>query len=66
MTQNKATLVTFSASDFCEKARWALDWHGILYSEISWPPGLHQVLARRCGAKATTLPILVGLSPCRR
>jgi glutathione S-transferase len=45
-------------SHFCEKARWALDWHGIPYEEISWPPGVHRILAKRCGAKGTTLPIL--------
>ncbi len=52
-------LITFGISHFCEKARWALDWHGIAYEEISWAPGLHQVLAKRYGAKATTLPILL-------
>jgi glutathione S-transferase len=57
--QTKATLITFGISHFCEKARWALDWHGIPYTEIGWPPGLHRVLARYCGAKATTLPILL-------
>ena len=59
MTQTKVRLITFGISHFCEKARWALDWHGIPYSEIGWPPGLHQVLAKRCGAKGTTLPILL-------
>lgn len=59
MTPSKPRLVTFGVSHFCEKARWALDWHAIPYSEIGWPPGLHQVLARRCGAKATTLPIVL-------
>jgi glutathione S-transferase len=52
-------LITFGRSHFCEKARWALDWHGIAYDEIGWPPGLHIILAKRCGAKATTLPILL-------
>jgi glutathione S-transferase len=59
MTQSTVKLVTFGISHFCEKARWALDWHSIPYTEIGWPPGLHQVLAKRCGAKATTLPILL-------
>ena len=59
MTQTKPRLITFGISHFCEKARWALDWHGIPYSEIGWPPGLHIVLAKRCGAKGTTLPILL-------
>jgi glutathione S-transferase len=36
-----------------------LDWHGIAYQEIGWPPGVHRILAKRCGAKGTTLPILL-------
>jgi glutathione S-transferase len=59
MAQDKPRLMTFGISHFCEKARWALDWHGIDYEEISWPPGLHQILAKRLGAQGTTLPILV-------
>jgi glutathione S-transferase len=51
----KPRLITFGRSHFCEKARWALDWHGIAYDEIGWPPGLHIILAKRCGAKTTTL-----------
>ena len=52
-------LITFGISHFCEKARWALDWHGIPYEEIGWPPGWHLVLAKRCGATASTLPIVL-------
>lgn len=59
VTRSKPMLITFGVSHFCEKARWALDWHAIDYEEISWPPGLHRVLAKRCGAKGTTLPILL-------
>jgi len=59
MTEVGPKLVTFGISHFCEKARWALDWHGIRYDEIGWPPGLHIVLTKRCGAKATTLPIVL-------
>ncbi len=59
MAHAKPELITFGRSHFCEKARWALDWHGIAYNEIGWPPGLHIILAKRCGAKATTLPILL-------
>jgi glutathione S-transferase len=59
MTQTTVKLVTFGISHYCEKARWALDWHGIPYTEIGWPPGLHRLLAKRCGAKASTLPILI-------
>jgi glutathione S-transferase len=59
VTQAEPRLVTFGISHFCEKARWALDWHGITYEEISWPAGMHRVLAKRCGAKGNTLPILL-------
>ena len=59
MTQARPRLITFAASHFCEKARWALDWHGCAYNEIGWPPGLHLMLAKRCGAKRSTLPILL-------
>jgi glutathione S-transferase len=59
MTAANPQLMTFAASHFCEKARWALDWHRIRYEEVGWPPGLHQILAKRCGAKQTTVPILL-------
>lgn len=58
MSGKKPQLITFGISHFCEKARWALDWHGVEYNEIGWPPGLHFILAKRLGAKASTLPIL--------
>jgi glutathione S-transferase len=58
MADARPRLITFAASHFCEKARWALDWHGIEYDEIGWPPGLHLVLAKSHGAKHSTLPIL--------
>ncbi len=47
------------SQDFCEKARWALDWHGVAYNEISWAPGLHRVLLKHYGANASTLPVLL-------
>ena len=52
-------LITFGISHYCEKARWALDWHGVEYDEVSWPPVVHMILARRAGAKGTTVPILL-------
>jgi glutathione S-transferase len=58
MTEAKPKLITFAASHFCEKARWALDWLGLDYEEVGWPPGLHLILAKFHGAKASTLPIL--------
>jgi glutathione S-transferase len=59
VANSKPRLITFGISHFCEKARWALDWHRIPYEEIGWPPGWHLVQARRCGAQATTLPIIL-------
>lgn len=59
MTEVKPKLVTFAASHFCEKARWALDWHGLDYEEVGWPPGLHVILTKVHGAKSSTLPILL-------
>jgi glutathione S-transferase len=59
VTHSRTRLITFGISHFCEKARWALDWHGIPYEEIGWPPGWHLVLAKRCGARANTLPIVL-------
>ena len=60
MAETGIRFMTFGISPYCEKARWALDWHRIRYREIGWPPGLHQILAKRCGAKTSALPILFG------
>ena len=59
MAETGIRFMTFGISPYCEKARWALDWHRIHYREIGWPPGLHQILAKRCGAKTNALPILL-------
>jgi glutathione S-transferase len=59
ITEAKPKLITFAASHFCEKARWALDWLGLDYEEVGWPPGLHLVLTKVHGAKASTLPIVL-------
>jgi glutathione S-transferase len=59
MTKTSPTLVTMGVSPFCERARWALDWHGLGYNEIGWPPGLHQILAQNRGLKTSTVPILM-------
>ncbi len=59
MTNSKPRLITFAISHYCEKARWALDWHEIPYVEIGWAPGVHRWLAKKHGAKSTTLPILL-------
>jgi glutathione S-transferase len=52
-------LIAFGLSHYCEKARWALDWHRIPFEEVGWPPGLHFLLARRLGARRSSLPILM-------
>jgi hypothetical protein len=59
-TRDRPRLATFATSHFCEKARWALEWHGIVFDEVTWPPGLHRILAARAGAKETSLPLLIG------
>ena len=51
--------ITFGISHYCEKARWALDWHHIPYEEECWPPGPHILLAKRVGARKSALPILL-------
>lgn len=51
-------LFVFGISHFCEKARWALDWHGVDYDEINWPPGPHLLMAKRLGAPRSSVPIL--------
>ena len=58
MVTARPQLITFAASHFCEKARWALDWHGISYDEVGWPPGLHEILAKRRGLKEAKVPIV--------
>lgn len=59
MSSTVPRLITIGISHFCEKARWALDWHGLAYVEQRWPLGAHGLLARIHGAPASTLPILL-------
>jgi hypothetical protein len=35
-----------------------LDWHGIAYEEVGWPPGLYQILAKLRGLKEAKVPIV--------
>ena len=51
-------LIVFGISHYCEKARWALDWHGVDYEEVNWPPGPHLLMAKRLGAPRSSVPIL--------
>jgi|SRR5215467_12001612 glutathione S-transferase len=59
MAAGKPILIVFGISHFCEKARWALDWHGVSYNEIGWPPGLHRALLKYNAAKGTSLPVVL-------
>ena len=52
-------LYIFPISHYCEKARWALDYLGIDYEQHCVAPGMHGDLAKKLGAKGTSLPILV-------
>ena len=63
MVPTKPILVVFGISHFCEKARWALDWHGIPYTEIAWPPGVHRALLKYYGAQGSSLPVLLDGTP---
>lgn len=56
---NKPTLYVFSISHYCEKARWALDFLDVDYQLRHLAPGVHISVAKRIGAKASSLPILV-------
>ena len=50
-------LVTIPLSHFCEKARWALDYTGVPYTEQRHAPGFHALAVRRAGGQRIT-PIL--------
>lgn len=51
-------LLEFPHSHFCEKARWALDYHGISYQPVAILPGLHLWTVRRFAPK-TSVPVLL-------
>ncbi len=55
----KPVLYLFAISHYCEKARWALDYLDIDFELSHVAPGLHIALAKKLGAPASTLPILV-------
>ena len=59
MASTSPRLITIGISHFCEKARWALDWHAVPYAEERWALALHRALTKLNGAKGTTLPILI-------
>src|ERR1700730_15544601 len=51
-------LVTIPISNYCEKARWALERAGLPYREERHLQGIHRLAARRAGGGAT-VPVLV-------
>jgi glutathione S-transferase len=52
------TLYQFQCSHFCEKARWALDYKSVPYTQRNLLPGFHIKVARQL-APSSCLPILV-------
>lgn len=51
-------LITIAVSHYCEKARWALEHHGIAYQEDAWLPIQHYAASLPLGGRKT-VPILV-------
>jgi len=51
-------LITIPPSQYCEKARWALDYLGVPYREEGHPPLLHRWAVKTAGGRRTT-PVLV-------
>ncbi|GLQ33056.1 glutathione S-transferase family protein [Litoribrevibacter albus] len=51
------TLYQFTISQFCEKARWAIDHKGLIYKTENLLPGSHERTARKV-SDSTQLPIL--------
>lgn len=51
-------LYTFPASHYCEKARWALDYKGLSYEEVSWIPVFHILKVKGLPVPQTSVPIL--------
>lgn len=57
MSRQRTRLIVLPPSHYCERARWALDHAGVIYTEERWAVGLHGPLAQRL-AGGTALPIL--------
>ena len=56
----RPTLFLFPISHYCEKARWALDHHGIEYRVERLAPGPHAIRMKRLGAEGSSVPLLKG------
>ena len=57
MTSDRAVLITMPHSHYAEKARWALDWLSLPYSEEPHVPLLHWIATMRKGGRS--VPLLV-------
>lgn len=55
----RPVLYVFTISHYCEKARWALDHHGIGFDLGVLAPGRHVQVAGKLGLARSSLPILV-------
>jgi len=51
------TLYQFPISHYCEKARWALDYKGLPYTQVNLLPGSHVKVVKKIAAKSE-LPVL--------
>jgi glutathione S-transferase len=58
VTTKLPVLYVFAISHYCEKARWALDNHGIDYELRYMAPGEHAEVARKLGAPKSSVPYL--------
>jgi len=56
-SSNRAVLITMPHSHYAEKARWALDWLSLPYSEEPHVPLLHRIATTRNGGRS--VPVLV-------
>lgn len=56
---SRPVLHVFAISHYCEKARWALDRHGVDYDLRHLTPGGHIQVAKQIGAPGTSVPLLV-------
>jgi len=52
-------LYVFAISHYCEKARWALDFLGVVYALRHLPPVRHIEITKQLGAPGSSLPLLV-------
>jgi len=52
------TLYQFPISHYCEKIRWALDYKGLLYTQVNLLPGSHIKVVKKLAPKSD-VPVLI-------